>query len=219
MKLAIFNGSPRGKNSNSRIFSEKFQEGVESVGGIVSSIDYLVNIKKTEGHVKHFKKAEAVLIVFPLYTDAMPGIVKNFIEAIGEFDGKQKPIAFVIHSGFSEGIHCSFIAKYNKILANRWNMNYVGTIIKPGSEGTRLKPGSWNKSLNKNMRRFGACFVTKGEFDPKQMAKFTGPSLHSPFKRWMYILLSHTGLTNFYWNMNLKKNKAFEKRFDAPYLK
>jgi hypothetical protein len=30
-------------------------------------------------------------------------------------------------------------------------------------------------------------------------------------------MMAKTGLTNFYWNSNLKKNGAFEKRFDKPY--
>ena len=34
----------------------------------------------------------------------------------------------------------------------------------------------------------------------------------------LYELLQKIGLTNLYWNINLKKNNAFERRFDTPYL-
>lgn len=39
----------------------------------------------------------------------------------------------------------------------------------------------------------------------------------SPRKIAIFKLLIKLGLTNFYWNNNLKKNGAFEKRFDRPF--
>jgi hypothetical protein len=44
-----------------------------------------------------------------------------------------------------------------------------------------------------------------------------GKETLSPFERIVFRLLSKTGLTNFYWNKNLKSNMAYDKRFDAPY--
>ncbi|MFW6370050.1 MAG: hypothetical protein ACOC10_02460 [Bacteroidota bacterium] len=36
-------------------------------------------------------------------------------------------------------------------------------------------------------------------------------------RRFLFSLVSKTGLTDFYWNSNLKRNNAFSKRFDKPF--
>ena len=47
-----------------------------------------------------FEKAECVLLGFPLYTDAMPGIVKAFIDRLEPFIGRKHnpPIGFLVQS-------------------------------------------------------------------------------------------------------------------------
>ena len=45
MKLAVFNGSPRGKNSNTRILLEHFQNGFENNGGEVTSPEFRAFLK------------------------------------------------------------------------------------------------------------------------------------------------------------------------------
>ncbi len=126
MKLVIFNGSPRGKNSNTKVLLDQFAHGFVGSGGEVVNTDYLFRQKHISEQVQHFKNADVVFCAFPLCVFSVPGIVKQFFEAIGDFDSK--------------------------------------------------------------------------------------------FRIAINGLLQKTGLTNFYWNMNLKKNGAFERRFDVPYL-
>lgn len=219
MKLALFNGSPRGNTSNTKILLTHFCKGFEEFNGEVLSIDYLISSKNIQSQVENFKSAEAVLLAFPLYTDSMPGIVKNFIEEIGEYDGTGKKILFLVQSGFPEGVHSTYVEKYLKWLANKWNFEYTGTIIKPGVEGIKMKPDSWNKKIFSNMVLFGKDFAENGVLNKKQLIEFAKPYRLTPIYRSVFRLLSLTGITNYYWNYNLKKNNAFEHRFDAPYFK
>jgi multimeric flavodoxin WrbA len=90
MKLAIFNGSPRGKNSNTKVLIDNFLEGFYSEKGHNHTCDLLIQQKRLDEFVRNFMEADIVFIAFPLYADSMPGIVKAFIERIGNFKGAEK---------------------------------------------------------------------------------------------------------------------------------
>jgi hypothetical protein len=49
------------------------------------------------------------------------------------------------------------------------------------------------------------------------MRKLAGRDRMSTFGRGIFRILMATGLTNMYWNSQLKKNGAYERRFDQPY--
>jgi multimeric flavodoxin WrbA len=118
MKLAIFNGSPRLKKSNSKILIEHFLKGYHKRSDESPSVGYLANLKRLEQNVELFKNSEIVLIIFPLYTDCMPGVVKEFFEKIyesGNYSAKKK-IGFIVQSGFPEMIHSVWVEKYSKAL-------------------------------------------------------------------------------------------------------
>jgi multimeric flavodoxin WrbA len=78
-RLALFNGSPRGRRGNTPIFLREIAAGF----GLSETFD-LVRLKETHSMVESFARAECILFGFPLYTDSMPGIVKHFIEGNGE---------------------------------------------------------------------------------------------------------------------------------------
>jgi hypothetical protein len=84
-----------------------------------------------------FLRTEYVLLAFPLYTDAMSGGVKRFIELlrpISQHSRKAHPkLLFLVQSGFPEAIHSRAIEKYLQKLAHRLNCDYVGTIIRGAS--------------------------------------------------------------------------------------
>ncbi|QGY42737.1 hypothetical protein GM418_03435 [Maribellus comscasis] len=217
MKLAIFNGSPRGNNSNTKILLSHFQKGLERAGGSVTSIDYLIQEKHLEEQVKHFKEAETIFLAFPLYVDSMPGMVKQFIETIGNFDGSGKKILFLVQSGFPEAVHSMEVKNYLLLLSKRWKMECLCVIVKPGVEGIKIMPEMMTRKLFKKMEFMGNEFGMKRKLDEKDLAKLSGPYKFSKFRLGVFGLMQKTGISNFYWDKNLKKNNAFEKRFDAPY--
>ena len=218
MKLAIFNGSPRGKNSNTKLLLEHFRNGFETNGGEVISYDYFIQEKKINDQVQHFKEAENIFIAFPLYVDSVPGIVKKFIEEIGNFDGSGKRVLFLVQSGFPEGIHSEGVKKYLQFLTKRWNMDLMGIIVKPGVEGIKIMPKWITKKLFQKMNLFGAQIALTQKTDEYDLKKLAKPYKFSKFRIMVFKIMKIIGLANFYWNMNLKKHNAFERRFDSPYL-
>ena len=220
MKLVLYNGSPRRNKSNSRRLLEKFRTGYEQlVDGAEIETAYLADTKNTAAHVQLFETAENVVIVFPLYTDAMPGIVKLFFEALLiAKTARPKTIGFIVHSGFPEAVHSTFVERYLEKLVRRLKYTYAGTLIKGGSEGVRLMPPAMNRKLFKNLKQLGQDFAATGNFNPKIVARMRRPMRLSVFRRGMFRIMAFFGMTNMYWNMNLKRNNAYDKRFAQPYL-
>lgn len=220
MKLALFNGSPRRNKSNSRRLLEKFRSGYEH-GAKNAEIEtaYLADTKNTATHVQLFEAAENVVIVFPLYTDAMPGIVKLFFEGLLHAETvPAKTIGFIVHSGFPEAVHSTYVERYLEKLVKRLNCTYAGTLIKGGSEGVRLMPPAMNRKLFKNMEELGRDFAATEIFNSEIVARMRRPFRLSVFRRGMFRVMAFFGMTNIYWNVTLKKNNAYDKRFAQPYL-
>ncbi|HEX3048357.1 MAG TPA: NAD(P)H-dependent oxidoreductase, partial [Bacillota bacterium] len=168
MKLVMFNGSPRGEAGNTRILLEQFAKGFVTNQGNSVEEYYL---KKTAEHFRYaeiFQESEAVLLAFPLYTDAMPGLVKAFIEMLrpvefsSEAPDQKKIIIFLVQSGFPEAIHCATIAKYLKKLARRLGCECGGVIIKGGVEGIQAMPPQMTRKLFGQFSTLGEIFGKAG---------------------------------------------------------
>jgi NAD(P)H-dependent FMN reductase len=221
MRLVIFNGSPRYKKSNSAILIEHFLKGYKRIKDNTVPVYYLANKGQRESSGEIFRQASTVIVVFPLYTDCMPGIVKEFIEIIAQqsFFGESKKVGFVVQSGFPESIHSSFLEKYLRKLTLRLNCEYLGTVIKGGVEGIQIMPASMTKKLHGQFESLGEYFGQNESFEQKTMNELRKPYTFSHTHIKVFNFLSRFGLTNFYWNSNLKKNGAYQQRFARPYKK
>lgn len=219
MKLAVFNGSPRNKKSNSTILMGHFLEGYQSILADPVPMQYLASKKCRQENLDVFQNAETVIIIFPLYTDCMPGIVKEFFEDIfNPGIRKGKNIGFIVQSGFPESIHSTFVERYLKKFTARLGCNYLGTVIKGGIEGIQVMPPSWTKKLFLRFRYLGENFAKKGSFSPVIKNALAKPYKLSPVRRFAVSIISKTKLGNMYWDTNLKKNGAYKNRFDRPFI-
>lgn len=218
-KLTVFNGSPRGKRGNTPALLKHLMNGFTSKDGNTAEIYHLHRIKKKSEFAHLFKDAECVLIGFPLYTDGMPGIVKEFIEELKQFKDRTKnpPVAFMVQSGFSEALHSRYVEQYLVALADRLNSPYLGTIVRGGCEGVRLQPESMNNKLFDTMNDLGYQLGTLGGFERKSVKEFCSieriPSVLIPLVK---LAQKRPGM-NMYWDMQLKKNNVFKDRFARPY--
>ncbi len=217
MKLTVFNGSPRGKGSNTKVLLEHFTNGFMTNDGNTHELAYLVRVKDRESFIKLFKEAEHVLLAFPLYFDAMPAVVKTFIESLEPLCRRKgnPDIGFIVQSGFPESTHSRYVERYLEKLAKRLGCRYKGTVIRGGVEGIRATPDRMNRKLFKSFYELGKAFGETGEFDKQIVFKLGQPERLTKFYFWIIKLVTH----KLYWDKMLKKNKAFEKRFARPYAK
>ncbi len=220
MRLLVFNGSPRGKGSNTRVLLEHFLNGFMETPGNTHEIVYLNRVKKQNEFVKLFREADHVLLAFPLYTDAMPATVKTFIESLQPLCGlnKNKTIGFIVQSGFGEAIHSRYVERYLQKLATRLGCRYTGTIVRGGGEGIKEMPPIMTRGLFTSFHELGSIFGETGIFDESVMRRLTKGERYSPLAKLLLTVMTAFGLTDSYWNRQLKKNGAYEKRYDRPYL-
>ena len=216
MSLMIFNGSPRGENSNSNTIASWFIGGFEETKTV-----YLKKVKQHDDFIETSKSYDKLLFVFPLYVDGMPGQVKYFFEQMhkNKDEFKDKEVTFIIHSGFPEAIHSKNLEKYLCRFSDLMAMKNFGVVILPGSEGFRLMHPKMTAKKAEKVFEIGKMYRLNQPFPKSIKDTLEGPLRKSKFKIVMFSILKTIGLTNIYWNSQLKKNKAFDKRFDAPYSK
>jgi multimeric flavodoxin WrbA len=221
MKLTAFNGSPRGKNSNSAILLKWILEGAKSAADIEIEEILLSRTEEHEANAAKMLNSELTMIIFPLYTDSMPGIVANFFEKLQPYIGKMsgRKLGFVVHSGFPEAHHSRFIEKYLARLTELLDAEYMGTVVFGGSEPVRLMPESMLRKKKACFSKIGETMLTEGQFDSKSMKKLAGSEKLSPLSILLNKFMVMCGVSNMYWNSELKKNNAFENRFAQPFVK
>jgi len=220
MKLAIINGSPRYRKSNSTLLINQFLFGFNKIIPEEVPIHYLANQQLRNEAVDAFFESDEIILIFPLYTDCMPGIVKEFIERIAQMNKSDiggKKIGFIVQSGFPEAIHSVAVEHYLEKFAGRMQCKCLGTVIKGGVEGIQIMPPLITKKLFGQFEKLGEYFATNTAFSSQIMNQLRKPYKMSPMRRILVSCMTKAGLTNYYWNSNLKKNGAFENRFDKPY--
>jgi hypothetical protein len=217
MKLTVFVGSPRGKQSNSNVLLGYFLEGFETTPGNSYEIFYLNRLNEMERFVSAFAIAEHVLLVHPLYTDAMPGMVKAYIEGLEPLCGKEgnPDLGFIVQSGFGEAAHSRNAARYHKKLAARLGCRYLGTIIRGNCEQVRLQPKRY-KQVFETFYELGKIYADTSKYDEALVQKMAQPERFSLAMRLMIqLVIKITG--NPLWDNQLKEYGAYENRFAQPY--
>lgn len=219
MTLTIFNGSPRYKKSNSQILTEQFLKGYHDQGNTEPlKICYLARASQLAEHLEAFRQAEEVIIIFPLYTDCMPGMVKEFLELLPAAGNKNpKKLGFIVQSGFPEAVHSVYVERYLEKYARRHHYHYLGTVIKGGAESIRSMPPSMNKKLFKQFRELGDHFARTGQFHHELMQQMRTPLKMNAVGRTVFRVISLLGLPDMYWNKMLKKHGAYHLRNSRPY--
>lgn len=220
MQLTIINGSPRGKNGNTKILLEKVVEGfLEKLQADVQLV-FLNNPQERAIAHQQFSNSDLILLGFPLYTDAMPGLVKEFIESLAPYVGQQKnpKLGFLVQSGFPEAHHSRFVERYLEKLAHRLGAPYAGTIVKGGCEGVRMMPDQMNRKLFEGLHMLGTDLALEGRFDPEKLKSLAKPESYSPIYAQILKLVYKIPFTQFYWNSQLKQNDVYEDRFAKPFI-
>ncbi len=215
-RLTLFNGSPRGRKGNTPLMLGQLAQGF---GGATETY-HLVRMKETEQMVQAFRQADCVILGTPLYTDAMPGVVKHFIEALEPLVGRpgNPPLGFLVQSGFPEGLHSRYLERYLEKLAHRLGAPYLGTIVKGNGEGTRVMPPDMNQALFATLQTLGAELGANGRFDPAVLEAIAQPERYSAllgpvFRVFLRLPVAHT-----YFDNMLKQNGVFEQRFARPFV-
>ncbi len=221
--LLLLNGSPRGERSNSMRMLAWVAQGWQRAGGQAPQVLHLARPSDFAQAVEAFVPADVVLLGMPLYTDAMPGIVKSYIEAIAPRvsaaqAGQTTPtLGFLVQSGFPEALHSRLLERYLQKLAQRLNAPYAGTIVRGAGESLQSMPEEATRKLSGRLRVLGQQLAREGRFGAAELKAVAGIERFSAGAAALLSLAAKLPLVNYYWNRQLKKNHAWERRFAAPY--
>lgn len=219
MRLTIFNGSPRGMGGNSKTLIEWILEGIQQNSEVVVETLCLNKTAEHDRYVDKFKDSEIVLMVFPLYTDCMPGAVMAFIEKLQSLRNALNGVkmAFVVHSGFPEACQSRYVEKYLAWLAKDLGADDMGTVVLAGSEGMR---GMTAKALEERRALFmevGRQLVREKWFDAALLAKIAGWERLGTIGAMIVRTMEMTGVLNMEWDRQLKANRVYRERNARPY--
>jgi hypothetical protein len=218
VKLIVFNGSPRGGKSNTRIVLDHFLDGFTGIPGNSHERFRLVDRRRWPEYVERFTQAEYGILAFPLYVHAMPGLVKHFIEALKPVDpSRGVKLGFIVQYGFSEGHHVRWLEPYLTRLATRLGCQNLGLVSKGGAEGIQIRPEWMTRRLFEQFRLLGQYFGRTGTFDSALIHQLAQPEWFSGKQKIVLRAAKLTGLLDWHWNQHLKKHKAWDRRFDRPY--
>ena len=221
--LLLLNGSPRGERANTQKMLSHVAEGWKCGGGKTPETLQLARKADFDRAVIAFAEADVVLLGLPLYTDAMPALVMTYIEALAprvevvRAGGVNPTLAFLVQSGFPEARHSRPLERYLEKLARRLGSPYAGTIVRGGGESLQMMPENANKKLWARLRVLGEQLARDDRFGEAELKAIAGTERFSSFTAALLSVACKLPIVQFYWNMQLKKNGAWQRRFDAPY--
>jgi NAD(P)H-dependent FMN reductase len=221
--LLLLNGSPRGERSSSMKMLKRVAEGWVRGGGAQPEVLHLVRRAQFERAVEAFAGADMVLLGAPLYTDAMPALVKAYIEALAprveaaRAGGANPTLAFLVQGGFPEAAHSRPLERYLEKLARRLGSHYAGTIVRGNGEALQAMPEQANRKLWARLQMLGEQLARDGRFGAAELKAVAGIERFSQFAVMLMSLACRIPVFQFYWNGMLKRNGAWARRFAAPY--
>jgi hypothetical protein len=221
--LLLLNGSPRGERSNSMKMLSRIGEGWLRGGGKTPEILHLARRPGFDRAVEAFSQADVVLLGMPLYTDSMPALVKAYIEALApraaaaQSGGANPTLAFLVQSGFPEARHSRPLERYLEKLARRLASPYAGTIVRGLGEALQSMPDQASKKLWVRLETLGEQLARDGRFGEVELRQVVGVERFSAFTAALLSLAVKLPALQSGWNRKLRRNGAWERRFDAPY--
>lgn len=109
-KICFINGSPRGKASCSKILTQVVLDMLDKEKVQVYNLEATESMrtKKSEEDFKLLKEMNSIIFVFPLYIDAIPSNLLEYMNAFEEYIISEKlkvdiNIYAIINNGFIEG--------------------------------------------------------------------------------------------------------------------
>ena len=221
MRWLACNASPRGRQSNTHVMLEQIRAGMPEAAW---EERFLNRVHEHGETADLLAEADGIVFAYPLYTDSMPGIAVRFLETLyHRVRSNQRiaradlPAAFLVHSGFPEGVHTAHLSDTHRLICRKLGFRYLGTIRKPGSEGVRLMPPSMQRSLFTILRACGGRLASGEALDQDKIAQLIRYERLGSFRRVLLRLGGRLGLANIYWNRMLKQHHAWDTRYDAPY--
>jgi len=216
LDLLIVHGSLRAQ-SNTALLMERLTQAFEATPGNRVRTVKLNNSTARQRALEAFDQADLVLFAMPLYVHAMPGTVQAFFEQIEDLEPRPgRRVGFFVQQGFHESHHSRWLERHLARLPARWGAEHLGVAIRGAVEGIQVQPAWMTRKVYAHVEALGACLGQGGRFDPAVVRAMATTEHMGFWMRGMMRAMVATGFTNLHWNMKLKENDAFARRFARP---
>ena len=210
MKTLIINGSPNGERGNTEMLSREFTKGMQAG----PEVRYVAR-EDAAALAEYMQSFDKWLFFFPLYVNAMPGIVKRLFEQLQP--NPEKSVGYFIQSGFEEAAQSDYLVTILNNFSKRMGYQDLGIIVAGGMAGVRYMPPQMNRKTFEHMQRAGKLYEQTGKFADESIKHFGHLYRYTEKKAKRNQLMRKLGIANIWWNSMLKKNKAYQKRYDKPF--
>lgn len=210
MKTLIINGSPNGCKGNSEIFCRRFIQGMHNQ----PEIRYVAE-EDPAALAADMDKYDHWLFFFPLYVNAMPGILKRLFEHLNP--SEEKKVGYVIQSGFEEVFQSDWLCAILQNFNRRMGYGNLGIVVAGGMAGVRYMPEGMIKKTIARLEQAGLLYEQNGVLHQETIRQFGQPHRYSEKQLKRIRYQKKFGLTDIFWNSMLKKHNAYPKRFDKPF--
>jgi hypothetical protein len=127
------------------------------------------------------------------------------------------PFATIVQQGFPESHQSAWLVPWLERLPRRLGCSPAGILVKGGVEGIQVMPPLMTRKLFAAFEDLGRDFARQGGLDDARCRRLAEPVRLSGPKRLLYRGMKRAGITDMYWNSNLKKYGAMARRDDKPY--
>lgn len=210
MKTLIINGSPNGRKGNSEIFCRRFIKGMHNQPEIRYAVE-----EDPAALAADMDEYDHWLFFFPLYVNAMPGILKKLFEHLNP--SEEKKVGYLIQSGFEEAFQSDWLCAILQNFNRRMGYGDLGIVVAGGMAGVRYMPERMNKKTFARLEEAGSLYEQSGVFSQETIRQFGQLHRYSESQLRRLRFFKKLGLTDMFWNSMLKKNNAYHKRFDKPF--
>ncbi len=182
MHVLIINGSPRVKKySNTDKIIEKFTQGMCENGTTFEQFE-VSDRGQWDDMREAYNKSDNILIALPLYVECIPGLLMEFLETLSPKNDGTK-MAFILQSGFAEGIQLRCGEAYLEILAKKLGCEYMGTLVKGDNFTIRFFDGEQRDKAVAPYTEMGREYAKNGDFRSEKCKAFTGPEVFPAYVR------------------------------------
>jgi hypothetical protein len=221
MRLTLINTSPKGKNGNTEIVSQRFIDGFLTSEENIARILHLTDMC-AETINETVKLSDYIIIAFPLYVFNLPAATINVLRLLDlvKADKKMK-IGFICQFGFLEACHARAIEHLLHRYCDDIGAENIGVIIRGGCEGIKRKYDSKKPiPVLENFYEMGRYLTENKKFSTEILDWFSKPErIGNGFVKRLRARLFIFKANRFMWGALLKKNNALEKHWDQPLLR
>ncbi len=210
MKIAMINGSPKGKRSASNLFLQELQTciSIDAEFKIFSFNKPQIN----DSTLEELSHCDVLIFACPLYVDGIPSQLLSCLYQMEKAGMRNKNIVVygIVNAGFYEGKQTEIALQILENWCNKMEFHWgMGVGIGAGGAFPRIASKPLGKGPKKSV---GAAFNTLSE---NTKNKKTSDNLYVSidfFPRWLYKMYAESG-----WKRVIKRNGGKVKDLDCRY--